>query len=50
MNQNVNDREHLIKQIGPVWKVRVAVYFPGMKGKNKVKEGIKRWKIKEILN
>ena len=50
MNQNVNDREHLIKQIGPVWKVRVGVYSSIKKEKSGVGMGIKRWKIKEILN
>ena len=50
MNQNVNNREHLVKQIGPVWKVRVAVYSPVKKESRGLKMETKRWKIKEILN
>lgn len=50
MNQNVNSRENLIKQIGPVWKVKLAVYSPGKNELFGMKAGIKRWKVKEILN
>ncbi len=50
MNQNVNSRDNLIKPIGPIWKIKVAVYSPAKKEKSKAKVGIKRWKIKEILN
>ncbi len=39
MNQNVNNREHLVKQIGPVWKVRVAVYSPVEKERPRFKNG-----------
>jgi hypothetical protein len=50
MSQDVNGRENLIKRIGPVWKIKVAVYSPVKKAKSEAKVGIKRWKIKEILN
>ena len=50
MNQKVNNREHLVKQIGPVWKVKVAVYSHREREKNGVVVGTRRWKIKEILN
>ena len=50
MSQGVNSRKNLIKQIGPVWKVKVSVYFPEKNLVSGENVGIKRWKIKEILN
>ncbi|MBN2636204.1 MAG: hypothetical protein JXR61_08035 [Prolixibacteraceae bacterium] len=50
MSQNVNSRENLVRQTGPVWKIKVAVYAPGKLEKKGSIKGIKRWKIKEILN
>ena len=50
MKQKINNEENLIKQSGPVWKIKVAVYSSVRKEKNGFKAGVKRWKIKEILN
>lgn len=50
MNQDVNSKENLVKPTGPVWKIKVAVYSPVKLDKKGSIKGIKRWKIKEILN
>ena len=50
MNQGVNSRKNVTIQIGPVWKVKVSVYFPTKHLESGENMGIKRWKIKEILN
>lgn len=50
MKSNVNDGESITKKQGPVWRIKVGVYYPVFRDSKIERIEIKRWKIKEILN
>ena len=50
MNQNVNKGQSLTTRGGPIWRVKVSVYYPIFEDTRIKKIETKQWKFKEILN
>ncbi len=50
MSANVNNGESVTKRRGPVWQVKVEIFYPVFQDSKIERIEIKRWKIREILN